>query len=187
MIEKTLVLMKPDALQRGITGKILERFENVGLKIVGMKMVKITDDFAKKHYVVENFMKTTVPKTREAYAKRGIELKETDREIAERIQKMLIDYMQEGPVPAFVLEGPHAVEVVRKIVGGTEPRSATPGTIRGDFFIDSYGIADAKERPVRNLIHASGNKEEADYEVKLWFSEGELFDYEGPHDKHLSM
>ncbi len=185
MIERTLVLMKPDAVQRAIVGKILERFENVGLKIVGMKMVHTDENLAKKHYVVENFIKTTVPKTRGAYAKRGIELKESDVEIATLIQKMLVDFLREGPVIALVLDGPHAVEVVRKLVGGTEPRTALPGTIRGDFFMDSYFVSDAKKRPLRNLIHASGNKEEADYEVALWFKKEELFDWESMHDRHV--
>ncbi len=185
MIERTLVLMKPDAVQRSIVGKIIERFENVGLKIVGMKMVTVNDELAKKHYVVDNFVKTTVPKTREAYAKKGIELKESDVEIATRIQRMLIDFLKESPVIALVLEGPHAVEIVRKLIGGTEPRTAAPGTIRGDFFMDSYMVSDAKKRPIRNLIHASGNKEEAAYEVGLWFTQKELFDYAGMHDKHV--
>ncbi len=185
MIERTLVLMKPDAVQRAIVGKILERFENVGLKIIGIKMVWADEKLLRKHYVVENFIKTTVPKTREAYAKKGIELKESDREIAERIQKMLVDFLREGPVIALVLDGPHAVEITRKLVGGTEPRTALPGTIRGDFFIDSYFISDKKGRPLRNLIHASGNKEEADYEVALWFTKEELFDWESVHDRHV--
>ena len=185
MIEKTLVLMKPDAVQRALVGKILERFENVGLKIIGVKMVNTDENLAKKHYLVENFIKTTVPKTRESYAKRGIELRESDKEIAERIQKMLVDFLRESPVIAIVLEGPHAIEIVRKLIGGTEPRSAAPGTIRGDFFMDSYMISDNKKRPIRNLIHASGTKEEADYEVTLWFSKNELFSWESVHDKHV--
>lgn len=185
MIEKSLVLMKPDAVRRAITGKVLERFENVGLKIVGMKMVWADQKLANKHYLVKNFLKNTVHNTRKSYENRGIKLKESDLEIAQRIQKMLIDYLKEGPVIAIVLQGLHAVEIVRKLIGGTEPRSALPGTIRGDFFTDSYILADEKERAIRNLIHASGNKEEADYEVALWFSKKELFDYEGIHDKHM--
>jgi len=177
--------MKPDAVQRALVGKILERFENVGLKIIGMKMVDASEELLRKHYVVDNFVKTTVPKTRASYAARGITLKESDVEIATNIQNMLINFMREGPVIAFVLEGPHAVEIVRKLVGGTEPRSAVPGTIRGDFFMDSYIVSDKHGRPIRNLIHASGNIEEATYEVALWFKNDELFDYAGMHDKHV--
>ena len=174
MLERTLVLLKPDAVQRSLVGKIIERFENVGLKIIGMKMVSVDEKLADKHYLAENFLTTTVPKTRAAYSKRGIDIKESDLEIAKRIQKMLISYLQEGPVIAFVLEGYHAIEVTRKLIGETEPRSAFPGTIRGDFFMDSYILADREERPIRNLIHASGNKEEAEYEINLWFTKKEL-------------
>ncbi len=185
MIERTLLLMKPDAVQRAIVGKILERFENVGLKIVGMKMVHADRKLAEKHYLVDNLLKTTVHNTRAAYAKKGIELKESDLEIAKRIQKMLTDFLVEGPVIALVLEGPHAIEVVRKLVGGTEPRTAAPGTIRGDFFMDSYFVSDKKGRPLRNLIHASGIKEEAEYEIALWFMKEELFTWESMHDRHV--
>ncbi len=186
MIERTLVLMKPDAVDRQLVGRILQRFEDVGLKIVGMKMIQVTKELANKHYLVENFLKgSTVKNTRASYEKRGIKLEKTDEQIASDIQGLLVDFLQELPIISFVLEGPHAIEIVRKLLGGTEPRTALPGTIRGDFFMDSYMVADKKGRPIRNLIHASGNAEEAAYEVALWFPEKELFNYQGMHDKHI--
>lgn len=162
MIEKTLVLLKTDAVERGLVGKIIERFENAGLKMIGMKMQWIDEDFAKKHY------------TEDVAKRRG-----------KHVREWLLKYITEGPVIAMVLEGLHAVEVVRKIIGPTEPRTAPAGTIRGDFAFVSYDFADKKKKAIRNLIHASGNKKEAEQEIKLWFKPKELHAYETVHEKHL--
>jgi nucleoside-diphosphate kinase len=162
IIEKTLVLLKTDAVERGLIGKIIERFENAGLKIIGMKMQWIDQEFAKKHY------------TADVAKRRG-----------KHVREWLLEYITEGPVVAVVLEGLHAVDVVRKIVGPTEPRTAPAGTIRGDFAFVSYNFADKKKKAIRNLIHASGNKKEADQEIKLWFKPEELHAYETVHEKHL--
>ena len=157
MIEKTLVLIKPDGVQRSLSGEIISRFEKVGLKIVGMKMVWVDKDFAKKHY------KAHVGKP--FYA--GLETMIT-----------------EGPVIAMALEGIHAVELVRKIVGPTEPKSAPPGTIRGDYAHVSYSYADKKGIAIKNLIHASGNFDEAKAEIELWFKKDELHTYRTVHEAH---
>jgi len=162
IIEKTLVLLKTDAVERGLIGRIIERFENAGLKIIGMKMQWIDLNFAKKHY------------TEDIAIRRG-----------KHVRAWLLEYITEGPVIAIVLEGPHAIETVRKIVGPTEPRTAPPGTIRGDYALHSYDFADKKKKAIRNLIHASGDKKDAQHEVSLWFKPSELHSYETVHEKHL--
>lgn len=162
MIERTLVLIKPEGVQRALVGKVLTRFEDAGLKIIGMKMVWANLDFAKKHY------------TEDIAERRG-----------EKVRNQLLDYITEGPVIAFVLEGVNAIENVRKIVGGTEPKTAPPGTIRGDFAHVSFAYADNKNLPVKNIIHASGNAEDAAHEVPLWFTEKELHSYKTIQDFFL--
>lgn len=162
MIERTLVLLKPDAVQRGIMGRILSRFEDAGLKAVGIKMVWVDKKFALKHYTEE-------------LAKRA----------GAHVRQMIAEFLTRGPVVAMVLEGVNAIENTRKLVGATEPRAAAPGTIRGDFSHMSYSYADKKKAPVKNLVHASANKQEAEAEVKLWFSPKELHSYKTVHDVHL--
>ena len=158
MVERTFVMLKPDAVQRQLAGRIIQRFEDAGLKIVGMKMKWVDEDFAKKHY----------------------------REHVEKpFFKGLDALIRAGPVIAFVLEGVNAIANVRKIVGPTEPSGAQPGTIRGDFAHANYAHADGKGIALKNLIHASGNKEDADYEVSLWFTKEELHSYKSVHDAHI--
>lgn len=161
MIERTLVLIKPDGVQRGLVGRVVERFENVGLKIVGMKMVWIDKEFAKKHYY-------------DVAERRG-----------EAILKRNVDFLTLGPVVAIVLEGVGAIEIVRKLIGPTEPKAAPPGTIRGDFVHASYEYADKKETVVKNIVHASSSKKDSDYEIRLWFKEPELHSYKTVHEIHL--
>ncbi len=158
-MEKTLVLIKPEGVQRHLVGKITTRFEDAGLKIIGMKQVWVDKEFAKKHY------------TEDIAERRG-----------EKVREMLLDYITEGPVIAMVLEGVNAIENVRKIVGGTEPKSSPPGTIRGDFAHVSFAYADENNIPVKNLIHASGNEEDAKNEVPLWFTNKELHSYKTVQD-----
>lgn len=157
LIERTLVLVKPDGVERQIAGKIITRIENAGLKIIGLKMTWMTKEFAKKHYKAH---------------------------ITKAFYKSLEDFMTAGPVFALCVEGISAVELVRKLVGATEPKSAAAGTIRGDYSHHSYAYADKKGIAIKNLIHASGDKNDADYEVPLWFSDEELFDYKTVHEKH---
>jgi len=155
-IQRTLILFKPDAVQRGVIGEILSRFERVGLKIVGTKMIAPDRDHFYKHY----------EEIGQVITRRG-----------EKVFNNTLDTMNVGPVIAMVLEGVEAVELVRKLVGSTEPKSSAPGTIRGDFSHMSYGYGDAKDKGIPNLIHASGDLSDAKQEIPHWFSEDELYDY----------
>ncbi len=151
--ERTLVILKPDAVARGLAGRILQRFEEASLKIIGMKMRTMDADFTRKHYF------------------------DLEERLGATVYNATAGFMQRGPVIAFVLEGEDAVGTVRKLVGTTYPNEAQPGSIRGDFAHQSKAVATATGKPVANLVHASGNKDEAKYEVDLWFGESELFDY----------
>ncbi|MBI2655117.1 nucleoside-diphosphate kinase [Candidatus Woesearchaeota archaeon] len=158
MIERSLVIIKPDGVERSLVGEIIKRFENTGLKLVGMKMVWVDKKFAEKHYSAHK----SKPFFRE-----------------------LVEFITEGPVVAFVLEGVHAVENVRRLVGSTSPHEAAPGTIRGDFAHLSMAYASKKGTGGKNVIHASGSKQEADGEIKLWFGKDELHSYTTVHEKHV--
>lgn len=163
-IERTLVLIKPDGVRRTLAGNIISRFENAGLKIVGMKMQWVDENFAKQHYS-----------------------EEISKKHGEKVWKSLIKYITEGPVIALVLEGIDAINVVRKITGNTYPNEALPGTIRGDFAHISRDYANAEELKVKNLIHASANKDDAKIEIPLWFKDDELHSYKTIHDFILNI
>tara|TARA_Y100000294_G_C8343558_1_gene251719 strand:+ start:32 stop:526 length:495 start_codon:yes stop_codon:yes gene_type:complete len=158
-MERTLVLIKPDGIVRQVTGKIISRFEDAGLKTIGMKMVWVDENLAKKHY-----------------------RKDIAEKYGDKIRNSLIEYVREGPIIAIVLEGVDAVKVTRKIVGSTYPNESQPGTIRGDFAHISKHFANSEEMNVRNLIHASGDKDDAKIEVPLWFNEKEIHTYQTVHD-----
>jgi len=192
-MERTLLVIKPDAVQRGIIGDIISRFEKVGLKIIGTKMFQPSQDLLDRHYPKsrKKFVKGIGQKTIDSYKEAGLKPEEqfstTDPlVIGEQVRQWLVKFMLDGPVLALVLEGPHAIEVVRKIVGFTLPQKAAPGTIRGDYSFDSSYLGNMQGRPIKNLVHASGNKEEAEFELDLWFSESELFDYDTIHQKHMN-
>lgn len=159
-IERTLVLLKPDTVVRGMAGRLVQRFEDAGLKIVGVKMKHMDADLTRRHYF----------------------------DLEERFGKGVYDntaaFMQQGPVIALALEGVEAVATVRKIVGSTYPNEAPPGTIRGDFSHMSKAFAVEHDRPVANLVHASGKPEEAKYELDVWFTADELFDYQTLAEKY---
>ncbi len=177
--EKTLVIIKPDGIQRSLIGEIIKRFERIGLKIVALKMIIPKEEQVNSHYLIDPEWKKNVgEKAISAYEKKGIEPPTKDPEEAgEKVLNGLKKYMTSGPVVAMVLQGAHACAIVRKVVGGTEPLSSDVGTIRGDFVLDSYQMADTDGRAVRNLIHASGNPEEAEKEIPIWFDENELLHY----------
>ncbi|MDE2001061.1 MAG: nucleoside-diphosphate kinase [Patescibacteria group bacterium] len=158
--ERTLVLLKPDAVQRNLAGEIISRFENAGLKIVAMKLVLPTKDQAYTHY-------------------------KTNPNLPEKILQHLVAFLSASPVVAMVLEGNKAIPVVRKLVGSTEPLQSAPGTIRGDFTLDSYDLADKDGRAVRNLVHASSSIEDAEAETKIWFDKKELVDYKSVREQIL--
>lgn len=159
-IEQTLVLLKPDAVRRGIASEILARFEKVGLKIVAIKLVHVTRSFAERHYTYEDIA-----------VRHG-----------EEIREQLLRYITEGPVIAAVLEGIQSVRNVRKICGPTEPLSALPGTIRGDYCHQGYDICNESKQAIRNVIHASASPAEAQHEVSLWFNTSEIVSYRRTDD-----
>ena len=160
-VERTLVLLKPDAVARGLAGRLIQRFEDTGLKIVGVRMLRMDADLARRHYF----------------------------DLEERFGKSVYDvtagFMQSGPVIAFVLEGVGAVATVRKLVGNTFPNEAPAGTIRGDFAHTSKAYTEARHMVVANLVHASGNVEEAKREVDLWFGPDDLFEYQTVAERFL--
>lgn len=177
--ERTLIVLKPDALQRSLAGEIISRFEQVGLKIVAMKMLVSTPEHIEQHYTLDpNWRRVTGEKTIESYKGKGIQPPSDDPfEITRVILENLKKYMTSGPVVAMVIQGAHAVKIVRKLVGSTEPLSSDVGTIRGDYVLDSYQMSDVDGRAVRNLVHASGSVDEANLEIKHWFSDTELINY----------
>ena len=177
--EETLVIVKPDGVQRGLIGEILKRYERAGLKLIGLKMFVPDENLVEKHYSIDSDWKIKAgEKAISAYKQKGIEPPSNDPlAIGERVLSGLKKYFTSGPVIAMVWQGMHAVEIVRKITGGTEPLTSDVGTIRGDFTIDSYAMADTDSRAVRNLIHASGSHEEAQKEIPIWFKEGEMINY----------
>lgn len=177
--EKTLVVIKPDGVQRALIGEIVKRFENIGLKLVAVKMLVASPEHIEKHYTLNPSWRTvTGEKTIRSYREKGLTPPSEDPlEITERILIKLKKYMTAGPVIAMVWQGAHAVELVRKLTGGTEPLTSDVGTIRGDYVLDSYQVSDTDGRSVRNLIHASGSVEEAENEIRHWFSDDEIINY----------
>lgn len=185
-LEKTVAIIKPDGVQRGLVGDILHRFERSGLKIVGMKMVWPTKELIGQHYADdEHFLKSIGQKALDAAKARGQAMTETALEIGTRVRLSNMRYMSTGPVIALVLEGNTAVQTVRNIIGGTNPLTADIGTIRGDLTIDDFTQADSEKRSVRNLMHASGDVPEAKREIALWFTDDELHEYQTVMDKVL--
>jgi len=184
--ERTLVLLKPDTVQRSLIGEIIGRFERAGLKIVALKFLMSNKEQAYKHYVKnEAEIEALGNRSIEGKKKSGLTVTDDPKVLGQKIVDRLVKFLIAGPVVAFVLEGNQAVAITRKLVGSTEPLQSDVGTIRGDYTIDSYELADDSDRSVRNLVHASANVGEADYEVKVWFSEQELIDYKNVLDKVL--
>jgi nucleoside-diphosphate kinase len=176
--ERTLVIIKPDGIQRSLIGEIITRYERIGLKLVGIKMMIPTKDMVEKHYTLDPEWKRLVGEKRLKAAPEGHVDGESDAiKIGEHVLAMLTGYITAGPVLAMVWQGAHAVSVVRKVTGGTEPRTSDIGTIRGDFMLDSYEMSETDNRAVRNLVHASGSVKEAEDEIAHWFEPSEMFDY----------
>lgn len=178
MKEKTLVLIKPDGVQRALVGEILRRIEQTGLKVIALKMVYASKELAAKHYADEEaWLRSVGEKASKAARERGDTVSETPLEIGKRIRKQLMDYISMSPSVAAVIEGHNAIATVRKLIGPTSPEHAAPGTIRGDFTHETYVMADVRGRPIQNLIHASESVKEAEREIKIWFKAGELHAY----------
>jgi len=189
--QRALLIIKPDGVQRGLIGKIISRFEQVGLKIIGLKFQWAEKEKIIAHYPeTDAWFKKVGERTLTNYAKKGLDAKKvfgTDDAIliGKTVKKWLIDYLQESPVFLAVVEGYECIEIVRKISGNTIPVLAAPGTIRGDFSHDSIDLANEQSRPLRNIIHASDTPEDGEKEVNLWFKPEELFDYELAGEKFM--
>lgn len=183
LVDYTVVLIKPDGVRKGIVGDLLRRFERVGLKIAAAKMIWVDQTFVGKHYRDDKaYYKIVGEKTLENYKKYGLDPNESlgtkdPIEIGKMVRKWNMEFLSSGPVFAVLLDGPDAVSITRKLVGHTFPLEAFPGTIRGDFGLDSAYLSNVQKRTTQNLIHASGSKEEALFERKLWFKEDEIYSY----------
>ncbi|MCL5017569.1 MAG: nucleoside-diphosphate kinase [Patescibacteria group bacterium] len=184
--EKTLVLLKPDAVQRNLIGEIIGRFEKAGLKIVALKFVLPTKDQAYKHYVKnEAEIIALGQRSIEGQKRSGIEVKTDPKTQGQEIVNKLVKFLSSSPVVAMVLQGNQAIAITRKLVGSTEPLQSAVGTIRGDYTVDSYALADSGDRAVRNLVHASSSQFDSEYEIKAWFTKEEVVDYKNVRDKIL--
>lgn len=184
--EKTLVIIKPDGIQRGLIGEILKRFERTGLKFVALKFMLLDEKRVWEHYnkneewflkkgarIIEDRQANNLPITKEAL------------EYGKDIIRLLVKFMTCGPVLLAVIEGNQSIGIVKKIVGSTEPLTSDVGTIRGDLTLDSYALSSVDDRAVRNLIHCSDNSEDAKREIDLWFSSNEIINYRLVQDQIL--
>jgi len=181
--EKTLVLVKPDGVQRGLIGEVIGRLEKRGLKIAGLKMIRPSFEHINDHYPKdETWIERLGDKGFKVFDEYGIDPKEymgtnDKKEAGKMVREWLVNYLTEAPVVAMVVEGVHAVDMVRKIAGTTLPNKADIGTIRGDFSVDSPASANLEGRAIKNIVHASENKEEAEHEIAHWFAAEEIFEY----------
>lgn len=177
--ERTFVIIKPDGVQRSLIGEVIKRYESLGLKLIGLKMSVPTLEMAQKHYTLDSeWLRKVGEKSINGYKNKGLTPPSLDpMEVGRQVLRRLERYMVSGPVVVMAWQGPHAVNIVRKLTGGTEPLMSDVGTIRGDFVIDSYQIADIEDRAIRNIVHASGSPEEAEAEINLWFKKDELVKY----------
>jgi nucleoside-diphosphate kinase len=177
--ERTLVIIKPDGIQRSLIGEIIGRYERIGLKLVAMKMLVPTAKMIEEHYTLDpEWRKVTGEKTIKGYMDKGMKPPINDPlEVTKVLLEKLKEYMTAGPVIAMIWQGAHAVKIVRKITGSTEPLMSDVGTIRGDFVLDSYQMSDSDGRAIRNLVHASGSVKEAEDEIKHWFANNEIISH----------
>lgn len=186
-IERSLVLVKPDGVQRGLIGEVLRRLENRGLKIIGLKMVKPSLAHIDEHYPKdEAWIERLGHKGFTVFEEYGIDPNEymgtnDKKEAGRMVRQWLVDYLTEAPVVAMVIEGVHAIDTVRKIAGNTLPSKADIGTIRGDYSVDSPAAANLEGRAIKNIMHASETREEAEHEISHWFAQEEIFEYNLAH------
>lgn len=185
--ERTLIIIKPDGIQRGLIGELIKRFERSGLKLVGLKMMVPTADQIEQHYTLDpEWRKRNGERTIQGYKSKGLQPPSEDPMVLSGITlENLKKYLASGPVVCMAWQGAHAVAVVRKLTGGTEPLTSDVGTVRGDFVLDSYEMADQDKRAVRNLLHASGSVQEAEQEIPHWFTKGEIMNYRLIHEAIL--
>lgn len=181
--EKTVLLVKPDGVKRGLIGEVIKRIEGRGLKVIALKMISASKDHAHSHYPnTEEWLRGMGEKSLENYRQYGKDPKEeigTDDplEIGKRVAEWNVEFLTSGPMIAMAIQGIHAVDMVRKIAGKTLPAIAEMGTIRGDFSVDSSMLANEGKRAVHNIVHASGDQSEAAHEIKHWFKAEEIHEY----------
>jgi nucleoside-diphosphate kinase len=176
--ERSLVLLKPDTVQRSLVGEVIKRFENTGLKISAMKMIVPTEAQLLTHYNKDDAWYERKGKgIVEELTAQGQEITKEPIEYGKDIIRTIVRYMTAAPVVAMIMEGNKAVSVVTKIVGTTEPSTSDVGTIRGDYTLDSYSHATFENRAVRNLVHQSESPEEAEREIAIWFKDEEIMNY----------
>jgi nucleoside-diphosphate kinase len=184
--ERTLVIIKPDGIQRGLIGEIIKRFERTGLKFTGFKFLVPTEQQLLTHYNKDEawFLKKG-NRIIEDLTAQGLPVEKDAMAYGKGIIDTIVKFMTAGPVLAMVIEGNQSVAIVTKITGTTEPSTSDVGTIRGDLTVDSYGHSTMQNRAVRNLIHCSESPEEAEREIKVWFDEKELISYKTTHERIL--
>lgn len=181
--ERSYVMLKPDGVKKGLIGEVIKRFEQRDLKIVALDMFQPTIDQIDNHYPKDPAWITRLgEKTLSTYEKYGYDAMADfgttkAEEIGPEIRKWLIDYMTSAPLVKMVVQGTHAVDMIRKISGPTMPYQADMGTIRGDYSNDSPALANAEKRAVMNIMHASETPEEAEHEIKYWFGDAVIHDY----------
>lgn len=177
--ERTLIAIKPESIQRQLIGEFISKFERRGLKLVACKLISPTKEQVAKHYPDdEAWYVSSGTKTYENYKARGIDPKMSPIELAKRTRQRLLEHLTDRPLFLMIWEGPHAVALGRKTAGATNPLTADMGSIRGDYSMESYELADDIERAIHTLVHASGAPEEAEAEIKIWFKESEILDYD---------
>jgi nucleoside-diphosphate kinase len=176
--ERTLVIIKPDGVQRGLIGEIIKRFERTGLKLIALKMFVPKEEQCWEHYNKDDeWFERKGKVIVEDRKKAGVTVDKPAIEYGKEIIQQLADFMTSGPVAGMIIQGNQAVNIVTKTVGTTEPMTSDMGTIRGDLTNDSYALAGVDGRAVRNLIHCSDKPEEAEREIKIWFDKSEIIDY----------
>ncbi len=181
--ERTFVMLKPDGVMRGLIGEIIKRFEQRGLKIVALKMLQPTREMVDEHYPkADSWIERLGEKTLGTFNDYNLDVKEhlgsdDKRVLGDQVREWLLEYMTMGPVVCMIVEGVHACDMVRKLVGDTRPLMAAPGTIRGDFSVDAATAANTNKRSLFNLVHASENAEEASHEIDHWFAPEEIHGY----------
>ena len=184
--ERTLVIIKPDGVQRGLVGEIITRFERTGLKFTGFKFLVPTREQCLVHYNKDDaWFDRKGKRIIEDLEAQGLPVEKDAMEYGKGIIETIVRFMTAGPVLAMVVEGNQSVAIVSKIVGSTEPATSDVGTIRGDFTVDSYGHSTVQNRAVRNLVHQSESPEEAEREIKVWFTEEELVSYRTAQERIL--
>lgn len=184
--ERTFVAVKHDGVQRTLVGEIIKRVEQTGLKIVALKMFVPSREKTVEHYGKDDaWCEKVGARTIENMQKQSKTPEKSALEYGKDVLSALYNYFMLGPVVGFVVEGNKSVDIVKKLVGGTEPTTSDVGTIRGDFTIDSYDLANVDGRAVRNLIHCSDKPEEAEREIKIWFTESELINWRSIQEEIL--